>query len=442
MYDEKGYDFQAYLYAYSLGCLDKEDYIHLVEHLESGESFPWQELGEFQNLSSLLPSFLNTEEPAANVKDRVARRLYRLRDEKKPDFMEKKPSSEKVSPLSRTQTVYHDRLKTTINEAPVSVPPTPAQVNIPDEDIPVPKEFKPATGSTGRRPLESSRPQQDTQIKNRGQRDNQERERMPDDRADFQLGKIPSDSEQESDPLDEFIINQTDSIASEPKEKSFRISDEPKIVDLPSTAGDLEAIRKQVVANVEHQSQQVNEDQPAKTGISTIIFLLIVLLLAAGMTGLYLFFSPKLAKSENELKQLRQEMQTALHTNSQTAEYSTFITLKESVVLSLKGTAKYSDAYGQYVYNSGNKQGFIMLAGLPATPAESGYQLWMESNGIKTPIGIPTEFGNAGMKIEFNKLSFIPSVTKNMRAAFYITLEKRGQQPAAPSKEKFLSTED
>lgn len=74
-------EYFEFLYAYSFGCLDNEDLTKLKSYLASEETFPWQELGEFQNLSSLLPSILSIETPAPEVKDTVARKLYRIKSE-------------------------------------------------------------------------------------------------------------------------------------------------------------------------------------------------------------------------------------------------------------------------------------------------------------------------------------------------------------------------
>ena len=69
------------LYAYSFGCLDEEDLGNLKQYLGSNDDYYWQELGEFQNLSALLPSILSVDKPDPEVKDRVARKLYRIRNE-------------------------------------------------------------------------------------------------------------------------------------------------------------------------------------------------------------------------------------------------------------------------------------------------------------------------------------------------------------------------
>ena len=86
------------LYAFSLGCLSKNDFDIFVSILENNEPFAYEELGEFQNLAALLPAMLNIETPAPEVKDKVARKLYRLQEEIKKK-KEEEQSSEKPLPL-------------------------------------------------------------------------------------------------------------------------------------------------------------------------------------------------------------------------------------------------------------------------------------------------------------------------------------------------------
>jgi hypothetical protein len=84
-------DIKDLIYAYSLGCLDNEELQRLKEHFDSGEDYNVQELGEFQNLVSLLPSTLKIENPDPQLKDNVAKKLYRLKDEIKAQRQKNKP---------------------------------------------------------------------------------------------------------------------------------------------------------------------------------------------------------------------------------------------------------------------------------------------------------------------------------------------------------------
>jgi hypothetical protein len=78
----------------TIGCINEDDQASLNSLLIEDENFPWKELGEFQNLVALLPSALVIEKPNWELKDKVARKLYKLRDEIKSQKEEKKPIKE------------------------------------------------------------------------------------------------------------------------------------------------------------------------------------------------------------------------------------------------------------------------------------------------------------------------------------------------------------
>ena len=51
--------------------------------MESVEDFPWDVLGEYQNLTAMLPILLQLEVPDSELKDNVARKLYKIIEELK-----------------------------------------------------------------------------------------------------------------------------------------------------------------------------------------------------------------------------------------------------------------------------------------------------------------------------------------------------------------------
>lgn len=69
--------------AKSLDCLTKAEDTELKEYMESGDDFPWDVLGEYQNLSAMLPLLLQVEMPESELKDNVARKLYKILEELK-----------------------------------------------------------------------------------------------------------------------------------------------------------------------------------------------------------------------------------------------------------------------------------------------------------------------------------------------------------------------
>jgi hypothetical protein len=87
----------------TIGCISKEDQTGLNSSMIEDENFPWKELGEFQNLVALLPSALVIETPSWELKDKVARKLYNLRDEIKSQKEDKKPAEE--TPVATEQLI-------------------------------------------------------------------------------------------------------------------------------------------------------------------------------------------------------------------------------------------------------------------------------------------------------------------------------------------------
>jgi hypothetical protein len=88
--------------AKTLGCLNKDENAELNEYMVSGEDFPWDALGEYQNLTAMLPVLLQLEVPDAELKDNVARKLYKILEELKA-----KQKAE-VTPVPETKTVIDE----------------------------------------------------------------------------------------------------------------------------------------------------------------------------------------------------------------------------------------------------------------------------------------------------------------------------------------------
>lgn len=76
--------------AFAAGCMDQENYKQFKNYIRSGGELPEGELGELQNVVSLVPSILDLEKPDAELKEKVAKRLISLQDEIKKKIKEKK----------------------------------------------------------------------------------------------------------------------------------------------------------------------------------------------------------------------------------------------------------------------------------------------------------------------------------------------------------------
>jgi hypothetical protein len=424
MMSELNQELQNLLYAYALGCLDRDDFEKLIEHLESSESFPWQELGEYQNLAALLPSFLNVEEPSPGLKDKVARKLYRLKDVKK--------TSPPAAGTPRAKTTHREKEK--LPDAPqaplsVSVPESVAPAGAEDEII-VPKEFS-ETNSFTQRGAQSARPQQqDTQVKARSGRDAEERQKPafepPADTPSFTLsvGDAPEETPQYAE--EEFVINQ-DGFGDEKSQ--------------PSEA-DLEAIRKKVVDNYNRDAESEEQLPPREitAGVSRALFYSVAALLAIAIFAVYYLLSADIKKRDTALgNALRGEITKSGGAQSIVVTASELLRSSRSQVITLLPENSRERGFGRLILDVERKEGFLVLAGLPATAPESGYQLWMES-GKQPPtgLGLPQEFAAGGSNTDLFPLA-LEAKTFRGDVTFYVTMEKSQKEtPAAPNRKRLL----
>ncbi len=67
--------------AFAAGCMDPDNYAQFKEYLIQGGELPDRELGELQNIVSMIPVILELEQPDAAIKDMVAKKLIGMKDE-------------------------------------------------------------------------------------------------------------------------------------------------------------------------------------------------------------------------------------------------------------------------------------------------------------------------------------------------------------------------
>lgn len=76
--------------AFAVGCMDNENYTHFKDYLAQGGSLPKGELGELQNIVSMIPIILDLENPDSSIKDMVAKKLIGMKEEIKTKIIEEK----------------------------------------------------------------------------------------------------------------------------------------------------------------------------------------------------------------------------------------------------------------------------------------------------------------------------------------------------------------
>ena len=100
------------LQAKALGCLDADDEKDLQNFIDEGYPFPWDELGVYQNIVSLLSLTLQLEIPDAELKDKVALKLIKLRDE----LRAQKTLEEEIMQLEQNEELIEEEFDENVEE--------------------------------------------------------------------------------------------------------------------------------------------------------------------------------------------------------------------------------------------------------------------------------------------------------------------------------------
>lgn len=97
--------------ASAAGCMDKENYIQFKEYIQSGGEMPHGELGELQNVISLLPTILELEKPNPEIREEVGNRLIKVQQKIRSRVIEdrrrtriKEPAKEFIKRSAHTKT--------------------------------------------------------------------------------------------------------------------------------------------------------------------------------------------------------------------------------------------------------------------------------------------------------------------------------------------------
>lgn len=139
--------------AFAAGCMDKQNYMQFKDYMDEGGYLPKRELGEFQNIISMIPVILDLERPDLSIKDLVAKKLIGMKEEIKTKIIEgKKKTNAAATKLSKSsigsaknKTIsFIDRKTTTTTSAfqagsddtQISLPPRKTKTPIPEPKTP------------------------------------------------------------------------------------------------------------------------------------------------------------------------------------------------------------------------------------------------------------------------------------------------------------------
>ena len=376
-------EYFEFIFPFSLGCLDENDFLIFKEYLNSGEEDGLQELGEFQNLTSLLPIILNIETPTPQTKDNVARRLYKIKDEKRGKSNLNDSQSKKVLDLQSKKTDQEPKVSelfgTKIDYSKDEI------AEQKDAEI-LPKKLKTMTNG-----FEVVKPRKKPEDFFHSEKDNL-----------IKGGEFNNSDNQENNSVnentDDIIINNIDENKSEkgpssqPVKKAYTLH------------GDFGQEKKKIDKGKNH------------TGI--ILFVLLLLIIAAGGYYYYQKVTLEVKQYKSHIAGLNNKIENLYSTLSENKNLSEFLRSKNIKVINLENVQKKQSGYGRLLLNFDNSKGFLMLSQMPGLGKGMVFQLWLSMN--KTYISMGTF--NPGNEEVYFPIK-LPEITNQVNTKFLLTEE-------------------
>lgn len=400
-----GQDFATLLHAFALGCLEREEYDLMMDYFKSNQDYPWQELGEYQNLVALLPSFLNIESPDQRVKDMVARKLYRLRDQQRPQRT--------TQIISQTSPLQHKNLFQRIETdeqklfSQISSPFTPEEMGEP-EPISAPDPFEPAA-------VNVNRTSEFEQVNSDKADTFYEPEKSAPDLEDysspFKTDEPPKEddpysgySSYSTEPTDSGFSSNFDNIESGSKETSENKDDfsfESSLSDYslskdssPKTDENYSSFTSETIidepaSEEAKKTPEVKKVKTVKTGVSTGVVFFVFIILAGAIAGVYYFLSKDfMTATQNQTAKYESIVQSLKTELSSSKEVDALLASINLQMVNLRSTPIAAGAYGKVLFDSVTRKAMLQVVNLPLLSSDKVFQLWIISNGQKYSGGL------------------------------------------------------
>lgn len=380
--------FREMIYAFSAGCLDKDERVDFLEYLKSGQRVPENELGELQNVVALLPAVLEIEVPQPHVKDMVAKRLYRMREELK---------------LKKRQMVKD------LTHGDVQ----PINENVFSEKVYEKPEVKPSLKTTGRMTVEAPLPREEK--------------------------KKPGIIEVPYTELDKNEGGMNEEEASVPSMSGYN----PRTMDIlqtipqeaePAAAGAAEPISPKWVKE-EHEYEEEEKSGRSFSNIMILSGILILVLIAGGV--IYFMMNRQIRQGREQIASLSGQV-NALNSEmlrlDRNQKVLAVLSAKDLKVINLDGADANSGGFGKLSLLQNGKEGVIQLYNMPHLKDSSVYQLWLKSNEHYYSLGT----FRTKREVEYFPFS-VPEVEPGKTDSYIVTLES-AEGRTTPSDKVYLTT--
>ncbi len=386
------------IFAGVLGCLDRVDQSKLNEFINSGGALP-PSVGEFQNIAAMLPIILNAEKPDPQLKDKVARKLYRIKDEIRAknsrtnfsgiaDSFYKNSRENKKSPTLDEKLIESAEPEKFIIEE--KSPEIPEKENIVPEiekevseqkveekkDEIKPEDFEPVTPT--RNTFESFKSTREKVIEGNFKEE-------PEENQD----ELPKEVKPEPRVPTREKIKTYDRVVTKDRSPYKTATTESPYYRKTSTKD-----RGKSFERAYKKRYPTTEYPGKKSGMNLwmVISLFVILLLI--IAALYLNFASDIKDLNYTNDNLRQQVNDLSVKFSNTQEIQSLLESADVKIINLQGTGINPGGKGKLILSRVQGKGYLQLSDMPALGQNTTYQLWMQlpsggyfSLGVFNPTG-------------------------------------------------------
>ncbi len=384
------------LHAYALGCLDIEDLKSFTDEMNSGEEFPIKELAEYQNLAVLLPSILEIENPPHQMKDKVARKLYRIKDEIRA----------KRNVQRKNITSVQDEPPTAIPEPPPPPPSPPVEERLSDEPVvEIQRDFTEDTViNQNENTIEFKEPviedivsdqkKFEEEVKQYYETGREEEKRdatgfevvKPVRKTDEFFKQNLKPEEPEEPPVE-------DEKPPVPVEQEVKLPEPPvKEKEKPAPAKvkkETASADKKTLTNYSERYKPYQSKLPPERKSSGILLpVILFLIVAAVAAAFYFLLSDEVKTYKTEVSRLDAELRALSSQLSSKEEIQSILESQNVRIINMSGTELNPYGQGKILISFGTMKGYLQLSQMPHLAEGKYYHLWLNVNGSYTSLGL------------------------------------------------------
>jgi len=425
------------IYANVLGCLDRGDQTKLTEYINAGGELP-SNMGELQNIASMLPVILHAENPDSRLKDKVARKLYRIKDE-----IRAKVNTGSINPAEvfyknsrenrKAGSTQDDKVLTTTEPEKIIVEENPeapsenesnilpgeqekeavnegSREDIPEENTA--KDFEPVTPL--RNTFESFKSTREKVLvgnfKDGGEEETQEETRL----------EVKTPTRDKIKPYERVITKEKPSYTASANKTPYRSTSTKE--------------RGKSFERAYKSKYMTEESTNKKQGMKPwlVISLFIILLLA--LTVLYLNFSSEIDNLKFNNDSLKQQVNDLSVKFNSTQEIQNILESADVNVINLGGTGINPVGKGKLIISESQNKGYLQLSEMPELGQNKAYQLWMQlPDGKYFSLGV---FNPSG-RVQYFPFKIPQSEGSNITE--FLVTEEPGEGSANPGNKVFLT---